>query len=218
MEQLIEALDVSDCVTVIPTAPEDFFNYDTLFKGLYRDLARKVKQNHIFSCTADNRMDLHESNIGEHNNKCTHKLSKKGRLMKHAAELKAYTAAQLFNVECVGINPYKMVELHSKYGPQIPKEYRKNILYRKPDAKVMALVKDERSERSVFRARLTESKLAGMKARLESIAYLDDDGNDVVDNEEEEGDGGGEEGVREEDDNDGPGSTITMSMRETTAE
>jgi uncharacterized protein YnzC (UPF0291/DUF896 family) len=162
-------------------------------------------------------MDLHESNIGKHNNKCcTHKSPKKGRLM-NAVELKAYTAAQLTNVECVGINPYKMVELHSKYyGQQIPKEYQKNILYRKPDAKVMALVKDERSERPVFRARLKESKLAGMKARLESIAYLDDS-NDVVVDEKEDGDGGGEEGVREEDDNhDGPGSTT--SMRETTAE
>jgi len=71
----------------------------------------------------------------------------------------------------------------------------------------------------VFRARLKELKLAGMKARLESIAYLDDASNDVVDNEEEEGDVGGEEGrVREEADNDGPGSTTTTSMRETTAE
>ena len=32
----------------------------------------------------------------------------------------------------------------------------------------------------MFRARLKELKLAGMKARLESIAYLDDDGNNIV--------------------------------------
>ena len=41
----------------------------------------------------------------------------------------------------------------------------------------MSLVKAERSERSVFRAKLKESKRAGMKERLESIAFLDDDGN-----------------------------------------
>ena len=29
----------------------------------------------------------------------------------------------------------------------------------------------------MFWAKLKETKLAGMKARLESIAYLDDDGN-----------------------------------------
>ena len=40
----------------------------------------------------------------------------------------------------------------------------------------MSIVKEERSERSVFWAKLKETKLAGMKARLESIAYLDDDG------------------------------------------
>lgn len=64
------------------------------------------------------------------------------------------------------------------------------------------LVKDERSELSVSRARLKESKLVGVKVRLESVAYLDDDGNDVVVDEEEEGDGGGED---------------KMSMRETSA-
>ena len=78
----------------------------------------------------------------------------------NAAELKAYTVAQLTNVECVGINPYKMVELHTKYGPQIPKDYRNNILYRKPDAKVMALVKDERSERSAISV---QSKAEGIE-------------------------------------------------------
>ncbi len=36
----------------------------------------------------------------------------------------------------------------------------------------MSLVKVERSERSVFRAKLKETKGAGMKERLESIAYF----------------------------------------------
>ncbi len=50
------------------------------------------------------------------------------------------------------------------------------------------MVKDERSKRSVFRAKLKEVKAAGMRSRLESIAFLDDDGNDtMIDNEEERG-------------------------------
>ena len=40
-----------------------------------------------------------------------------------------------------------------------------------------SIVKEKRSERSVFHAKLKDAKLAGMKARLESIAYLNDDGN-----------------------------------------
>ena len=59
MEELIESLTVSDCVTVILMVPEDFFNYDALLKGLCRDLTSKVKQNHIFSCITGDQMDLH---------------------------------------------------------------------------------------------------------------------------------------------------------------
>ena len=43
----------------------------------------------------------------------------------------------------------------------------------------MSVVKEEKVERSVFRKKLNEAKAAGMKERLESIAYLDDDGNDI---------------------------------------
>ncbi len=88
-----------------------------------------------------------------------------------------------------GINPYKQVEMHYKYGPQVPEEYQKNELYCEPYSKVMLLVeKVERSEQSVFRAKLKETKRAGMKERLESIAYFDDDGSKelVAGNDEEE--------------------------------
>jgi hypothetical protein len=53
-------------------------------------------------------------------------------------------------------------------------------LYARPDDQVMSLVKVERSERSIFWKKLKETKLAGMKARIERIiAYLDDDGNEL---------------------------------------
>ena len=187
MEGLIEALDASDCVSVIPTVSEDFFDYDALFKDLYRNLTRNVKQNHIFSCVEHDTIHVSESNLIEHATK-THKASKKGRLM-NIEQLRTHTSTNLTNVLCSGLNPYKMVELWKNYRPHIPIPLRKNILYAKPDAKVMSMVKEERSDRSVFRAKLKEAKAAGMRSRLESIAFLDDDGNNIamIDGEEERG-------------------------------
>jgi len=176
MEDLIRSLDVSNSVTVIPTVPEDFNNYDAFCKDLFRDLTSKVKQNHIFACSEHDRMSLRESNMVEHKIS-NHKCSKKGRLTS-AAELKRQLSDNLTKVECVGINPYKQVEMHFKYGPQVPEDKRKDLLYCEPDSKVMSLVKVERSERSVFRAKLKETKRAGMKERLENIAYFDDNGNE----------------------------------------
>ncbi len=49
------------------------------------------------------------------------------------------------------------------------------VLYRGPDEKVTALLKAERGERSVFRAKIKDAKASGMKERLNSIA-LDVDG------------------------------------------
>ena len=37
MDSLVAALDVSDSVTVIPTVANDFLEYDSLFKKLFRD-------------------------------------------------------------------------------------------------------------------------------------------------------------------------------------
>jgi hypothetical protein len=49
MEALFDCLSVSECVTVVPTLPEDFLDYNRLFNDVYRNLAGKVKLNHIFS-------------------------------------------------------------------------------------------------------------------------------------------------------------------------
>ena len=52
---------------MIPTSPDDFFNYDKLFKDMYADLSGKVKVNHIFSCSGDDPevtlMELRQSNL-----------------------------------------------------------------------------------------------------------------------------------------------------------
>ncbi len=125
MEGLIEALDASDCVSVIPTVSDDFFDYNTLFKELYRDLTRNVKQNHIFSCVEYDTIHVSESNLIEHATKM-HKASKKGRLV-NIKELRTYTSTNLTNVRCSGLNPYKMVELWKNYRPHITIHFRNNI-------------------------------------------------------------------------------------------
>ena len=140
MEDLLAALNKSDSVTVIPTAPNDFFDYDGLFKGLYQNLTCNVKQNHIFSCLSQDKMNLWERNNDEHR-VCTHTCFKKGCNM-NAADLRVYSSKPaLVAVESIGINPYKMVELDFKYCPHIPIEYQENILYCWPDAQEMLIVR-----------------------------------------------------------------------------
>ena len=57
----------------------------------------------------------------------------------------------------------------------------------------MALVKEEKSTRSVFRAKIKELKAGGMKAMLESVAYEDcGDGNDGVEDSSNNGVMGGD--------------------------
>ena len=69
MQALFDCLSVSDSVTVVPLVAEDFLDYNALFDDIYRPLAGKVKQNHIFSCSGDNLLPvikLHASNLDEH--------------------------------------------------------------------------------------------------------------------------------------------------------
>ena len=58
MEKLLETLNVSDSVTVVPTAPDDFWDYDGLLNDMYKDISGKVKINHIFSCNSDNPLSM----------------------------------------------------------------------------------------------------------------------------------------------------------------
>jgi hypothetical protein len=139
-------------------------------------LSGKVKQNHIFACLDDDKMILRESNLEQHVTS-NFKLSRKGRAM-NATNLQAYTLRELIGVECAGLNPYKMVELWKNYRPHVDPNCWKNILYRKPDDKVLALVKSERSEQSVFWEKLKVAKASGMKQQLDSIALGNNEGRD----------------------------------------
>ena len=56
MEDLSKKLDGSEKVTVHAAVEDDFFDFDTFLSYYYRQFAKKVKQNHIFSCTSENRI------------------------------------------------------------------------------------------------------------------------------------------------------------------
>ena len=70
---------------------------------------------------------------------------KRGKKIYSAAELKAHSATLLLPMKCLGMNPYKMAEMWKNYGPLVPMEYQEcDELYAKPDAAVMAKVKEEK--------------------------------------------------------------------------
>jgi hypothetical protein len=78
MEDLIDVLDTSELVTVLRTAPKDFFDYDKLSKEMYANLVGKVKNNHIFSCNGRDDeevtlLTLRQSNLDIHT-ASTHKV------------------------------------------------------------------------------------------------------------------------------------------------
>ena len=47
-------------------------------------------------------------------------------------------------LECLGLNPYKAVELWENYRPVIPVDFQNVALYAEPDTAIMAKVKDEK--------------------------------------------------------------------------
>ena len=100
-------------------------------------------------------------------------MSKKSQKFNSAVELKAHSSTLLLPIKCLGMNPYKMVEMWKNYRPMVPMEYQDNELYAKPDAKVMANVRDEKVYRAESRAVLKAKKYGGVKDTLEDIAFGD---------------------------------------------
>ena len=93
--------------------------------------------------------------------------------------VRQYSYENLTVIKCIGLNPYKMVEMWRNYRPNIPVEFQNNELYAKPDEKVLAMVKDKKSSRSEDRAKLKAHKAAGMKEVVERIAFDKGDGDRV---------------------------------------
>ncbi len=64
-------------------------------------------------------------------------------------------------IQCVGLNPYKIVDMYKNYWSNIPVEYHSDVMYAEPSEEVWSKVKVEKTERSDFRANLKAKKYAG---------------------------------------------------------
>jgi hypothetical protein len=173
MQGLFKSLNVSDSLPVVPTKPEDFLDYDVLTDDVYRDLAGMVKQNHMFSCHDDDNetiIRLRESNLNEHK-VVDHKAVKRTKCFNSVSEFRAHCNSLLLVIKCLGLNPYKAVELWKNYRPVVPVEFQDNALYAEPDTAIMAKVKDEKLFRAEARKVLKAKKYGEAKEVVEDIAF-----------------------------------------------
>ena len=135
MEELTEALSISDSVSVIPMTPDDFWDWDWLLTDMYRDILGQIKVNHIFSCSSNDplllmTLDLRKSNFEEHGI-IVHKVSKvRARRFDSPAAVRAHSDKILKQFNCIGLNPYKVVEMWKNYGPVVLLDYHGNVLYK----------------------------------------------------------------------------------------
>ncbi len=170
-DELVRTLDKLSSLTIHPTLAEDFLNYSKLLDGLYRPLMGNIKTNHIFSCTDDgSQITIQQSNLEEHQEYVLN-LWKRGtwdgvtraQLIEHADKV-------LKPIQCVGLNPYKIVEMCKNFRPNFPVEYHSDVMYAEPSEEVWSKVKVEKTERSEFWANLKAKKYAG-KEQIESVAF-----------------------------------------------
>jgi hypothetical protein len=177
-DQLATALDQSPSVTIHRTVANDSLDYDSFLDGIYRKLVLIIKQNHIFACVDDDGFEMRyrESNLREHQELIV-RPRKKHWKDADRTELIEYAEQVLKPIPCVGLNPYKMVEMYKNYRPVVPVEYHADVLYENPSPEVWSKVKVEKTDRSEFRANLKAKKYAG-KERVESAAFDGDAGKD----------------------------------------
>ncbi len=74
-------------------------------------------------------------------------------------------------IKCLGLNPYKIVELWKNNHPMVPVEFQRDILYAEPDAEIMTKVKDEKIFRGESRKILKAKKYGVAKESVEDIAF-----------------------------------------------
>jgi hypothetical protein len=75
-------------------------------------------------------------------------------------------------IQCVGLNPYKTVDMYKNYRPNVPVEYHSDVMYAERSEEVWSKVKAEKTERSDVWANLKGKKYAG-KEQIESMAFGD---------------------------------------------
>ena len=171
-QDMLEALNRSEMVTVHPASPDDFLDYDKLTSRLFRSLSGNIKQNHIFTCNDDGaQMIIRKSNLDEHREYVVY-LRKKGTWDGMSRrEIAQITAEVALPLSYVGMNPYKMVEMFKKYRPVVPVEFQSDELYAEPPSEVYARVKTEKIDRSEFRAKLKQTKYKNETEKIENIAF-----------------------------------------------
>ncbi len=172
-DELVGRLDKLLSLTIHPTVAEDFLNFSKLLDSLYSPLSRNIKTNHIFSCTDNGtQITIRQSNLYVHQEYVLN-LQKRGtwdgvtraQLIEHADKV-------LKPIQCVGLNPYKIVEMYKNYRSNIPIEYNSDLMYAELSEEVWSKVKVETTERLEFRANLKAKKYAG-KEHIESVAFGD---------------------------------------------
>ena len=75
-----------------------------------------------------------------------------------------------------GLNPYKAVEMFTKYHPNIPVQFQLDELHAELSAEVWVKVKKEEIDRSEFCAQLKADKYVNDKEWIESLAVYDGEG------------------------------------------
>jgi hypothetical protein len=71
----------------------------------------------------------------------------------------------------IGLNPYKMMEMFSKYRPVVPVEFHSDELYAEPSSKVYSKVKTKKTDQSEFCVRLKETKYKNDMEKIEKMAF-----------------------------------------------
>jgi hypothetical protein len=144
---------------------------------LYRPLAGIVKKNHILSCVNELQMRLRQSNREEHNELVVmFNLRKRSTSKLSRAEIAEILNSLLVTITNDGLNPFKAVEMFTKYPPNIPVQFQSDELYAEPSAEVWAKVKKEKIDRSEFRAQLKTEKYVNDKERIETLVVYDGEG------------------------------------------
>jgi hypothetical protein len=108
-----------------------------------------VTYDHIFSCADDGtQITVRQSNLDKHQEYVLN-LRKRGTWDGVTwAQLIVHADKVLKPIQCVGLNPYKIVEMYKNYRPNIPNEYHSDLMYAEPSEEVWSKVKVEKTERS----------------------------------------------------------------------
>ena len=120
-------------------------------------------------------MRLWQSNLEEHN-ELVFNLRKRTTSKLSRAEIAEISNSVLVTITNDGLNPYKALEMFTKYRLNIPVQFQLDELDAEPSAKVWAKVKKEKVDRSEFHAQLKADKYVNDKERIESLTVYDGEG------------------------------------------